>query len=586
MQQKQQTKQLLVKYEGNVSEYPFFVLSKQNKSVSTFRKYSFGENRSLTVENPHGIPTSFDADVMIGLSYIGTRDDCLDKEIHFTIRELAEIIDCKDRGRIKKSIASLTATMYTAEGTVLNKINDKVNYLNKTSMFHIIDIANFVDTEKKKFYNEHQIREDTWVKFNQYFINNFIANYVQYINLEVYLALKTPTAKRLYIYLEKKQGGKDRFTIGIRKLAAVIPIEAKDIHNVRRLLKEACAHLIELNIIKNYSFANDNITFEFPLKPKKLIPENKQLSLPLKEDQQIEKTKEYLKQLVSPSFATMSFALEQIKFKCPGFKGAANFINTHGPGIVLEKLAYGIYTHVFSHPVENLGGWLRTALKENFLSPEGFWELLNENEANNESISFENIKSNKVQKFCNNYSLPEEILLSFHSTEIPDYENYLGYLIDICLVAENIPEKNKIGLLINCLKDKRYLNNYLKTQQEQEKLKDEKNKEADKKYLEQLKNLYNQEQELKLKNFLNDNDLFFNQLTEKHCQENPFLNDVVNRTGKDKNKLLNNPMFIAFLARDVENHNDYNFISFESWIKAENNKNKIEEIKKKIYGKT
>jgi len=399
----------LVKYEGNIAEYPFFQLSKHDKDKCMKREFNFGEGRTLTIENIDGIPTAFDANVLMAISYIGTQSNSLDRKIHFTLKELAELLMCTDKSRIKDSIKRLSKTSYTAQGTVLTKHEGKNIYLDSTLIFHIIETVKYLDPQKKKIYNHQQAKEETWVKFNEYFIDNFVENYVQHINWEVYLKLETPTAKRLYTYLEKKRGERESFTIDVYKIAAVIPIESKEGFNIRKLLKEACKHLIEQDIIKNYSFANDNITFEFPLKSKKLIQENKQLSLllPLKEDkdQQIEKTKEYLKQLVSPSFATMSFALEQIKFKCPGFKGASNFITTHGPGIVLEKLAYGIYTHVFSHPVENLGGWLRTALKENFLSPEGFWELLNETEVNNESISFENIKSNKVQKFCNNYSL-------------------------------------------------------------------------------------------------------------------------------------------------------------------------------------
>lgn len=569
-------KRVLVKYEGNIAEYPFFLLSKREKSLCTLRKYLFGEGRSLIIENSYGIPTAFDADVLMALSYIGSQTDSLDKKIHFTIKELAEIMGCKDRQRVKKSIICLLRTIYTSEGTILTKTGNKNIYLDHTMIFHIVDTASLIDTQKKIICNSEKVREKTWVKFNEYFINNFISNYVQYINIEVYLALKTPTAKRLYIYLEKKQGGNDCFTIGIRKLAAVIPIEAKDIHNVRRLLREACKHLIDLNVIKNYYFENDNITFEFPVKPKKIIQENKQLSLSSPEPLKTEQTKEYLKQLVNPSFGTMTFALEQIKLKCPKFKGTSNFVEQHSPSVVLEKLAYGIYTHVFSHPIENLGGWLRTALKENFLSPEGFYQFLNENEANNETMLFENIKSEKVQKFCNEFNLPEEILLNFYSThstgsvttEIPDYENYLEYLIDICLVAENIPEKKKTGLLINSLKDKRYLNNYLGTQQEKERIKEEKKQDLDKKHLEQIKALYNQEQQQNLKNFLTEKPDFFNELIEKYCQDNPFVSDLVSRSGKDKNKLLN-PMFIAFISKDIEKHPDFNSVSFEQWQKSQ-----------------
>lgn len=570
------TPSTLVKYEGNITEYPFFNLSKQDKSKCISKKYNFGEGRTLTVENLHGIPTAFDADVLVALSYLGTQKNCLDKKIHFTIKELSRLIGCTDKQRVKNSIRCLTGTSYTAQGTILTKVNDKTIYLDETMMFHIIEYSRYVDTKNKKSYDNEDIREKTWVKFNEYFVNNFIANYVQYLDIGIYLKIKTPTAKRLYIYLEKKIGKKTSFTIGIEKLAAVIPIEDKNIYNVRRVLKDAGNILIKHELIERYSLDNENITFYFPLQLKKIqSSEDKEEA----NKKYYDEIYSYLSQLINPVYAYPAFAKQQVQFKCPYFKKLDEFIEYYGAYRVLEKLAYGIYNHIFNKPIQNLGGWLRKAVEENYPTPESFYSFIHRIDEAQEFIPEESfqIKSQKIKTFCLANKININVLDKYINE---DGEDYLEYAIEQCNQAKNI--KNISGFFINSLKTKAFLDGYKFLRKIKEEETDKKAKEIEDKHLVKLSRLYDFEEHSSIKKYLKEHSDKAFELIDKY-RENFAVKMVIIKYGeKDLEKFLKSRALTSLFSEDLKSLENYYFPSFEDWKNDPTNKEKIEEYIKEV----
>lgn len=282
----------LVKIDGNICEYPFFTLSK-SEGTSEIKEYIFrpiviekGEivERKLTLESlkGHGLPTAFDMDVLMAISHIGTETKAMTGEVHFSFYEICKKLGIPNKeSKIKKSILKMYYVDCRSEYCVLvkNKEENKKEYISGEDYFHIFDCVGFIDIKKE---NKRKSKYFTYVQFSKYFVQNFLAGYFQYIDFSLYMALGTPTAKRLYVYLSKKKFGKSFFKISIEKLASVIPIEAGRLSKVREILKESCERLIEQKFINGYSLEKGamDITFYFPLQelkePEAALEENEE----------------------------------------------------------------------------------------------------------------------------------------------------------------------------------------------------------------------------------------------------------------------------------------------------------------------
>ncbi|MBU3912477.1 MAG: hypothetical protein KKE50_00130 [Nanoarchaeota archaeon] len=274
-------KRELVKVEGNLIEYPFFHLGGR-KDIVVSKKHEFGEvvledgttvKRNFTVENVKGIPGPYDQDVLMAILRIGTKKNKLTEDIPLTIYEVAKEIDgLKHRTRVKKSIEKLASTTYISKQVVLIKENGTKYYLD--DIFHILESATFLDSSQK---NKRKSNQFTKVRFNRFFITNFLNDYYKFIDFGKYLSLGSPAAKKLYLYLEKKKFNKDTYQISLDNLARILPIESNKHYQIRWILKKAHEKLIEHLVIKSFEFKKDKVVYHFPQKTNnqtKELPQN------------------------------------------------------------------------------------------------------------------------------------------------------------------------------------------------------------------------------------------------------------------------------------------------------------------------
>jgi hypothetical protein len=256
-----------VKVEGNLIEYPFFWLGGKKRDI--YKEYELGEivvekniisKRKLVVENMRGIPGPYDQDVLMGILRIGTKKNKLTEDIPLTIYEIAkEIDDLKHRMRVRESVEKLVTTNYKSEQVILIKETGNKYYLN--DLFHILDGATFLDSAVK---NKRKSNSVTKVRFNKFFITNFENDYYKYIDLKKYLEMGSPTAKRLYMYLEKKKYNKETFQINLDTLAGIFPLEVTEYYEIRKVLKKAHEKLIEQAVIESFEYNKNKVIYHFP----------------------------------------------------------------------------------------------------------------------------------------------------------------------------------------------------------------------------------------------------------------------------------------------------------------------------------
>ena len=285
----------LVKVEGNICEYPFFTFSKAEgrgeKKIYKFNPVILEdgkiEEKTLTLEAfTHGLPSGFDMDVLMAISRIGTEADTLTERTYFTLYEIAKRLGIPDKEiKIKEAIRRMYYVNCVSEYCILtiDQKGRKKKYLKKEDLFHIFDSVSFLDVKEEK--NRRKSKEETYVRFNEFFVKNFFSGYFQYLDFSKYLDLETPMAKRLYIYLSKKRFGRSDFKISIMKLADIMPIEAEKIFKIRQILKKTCERLINQKVISGYLLEKGamDITFYFPLQelkaPEVALEENEKNEL-------------------------------------------------------------------------------------------------------------------------------------------------------------------------------------------------------------------------------------------------------------------------------------------------------------------
>jgi len=384
-------KKSLIKVEGNLIEYPFFHLGGQRKKVYS-KSYDLppikNENiiisdRQLLVENfKYGIPGPYDQDVLMGILKIGTIKNKLTEDIPLTVYEVAkEIDDLKNQARVKESIFKIATTNYYSKQGILVKESGTNYYINE--LFHIIESAFFLDEKEK---NKRISNKVTKVRFNNYFISNFLNDYYKYIDLKKYFSIGSPTAKKLFLYLEKKKYRKETFQIKIDNLAGVLPLEVTKYNEIRKILKKASEKLIEHFIINSFGFEKDKVHFFFPSKEEK--------KQELKENPLEEK-------LVSLGITRIT---------------AQDLIRKYDEYVIKEQIEYLNF-----RKGDNLQGLLITAIKENWAVPSEY-TIKKQQEAIQEEIrkkSEEKKRAEENQKVLD--SKIEDVFKSLSKEEIFKY---------------------------------------------------------------------------------------------------------------------------------------------------------------------
>lgn len=108
--------------------------------------------------------------------------------------------------------------------------------------------------------------------WNEVLFNSFKAGNIKTIDAEFYFTLKSPVTKRLYRFLDKKKyGRKPKFEIGIKKLAALLPLKDDYPSHIKATLEKAHDELVERGFLSSVNYekaksGEEKIIYRFPSK--------------------------------------------------------------------------------------------------------------------------------------------------------------------------------------------------------------------------------------------------------------------------------------------------------------------------------
>jgi hypothetical protein len=269
------------KDELNLAEFPIAALTDRIPDGQTTlvfedrleRRDSQPIVRRLTVmgTHKHGLPTSLDDEVLVGLIQITKRrSNFTDAKVQFSRYELIELLGWPQSGQ---SYRRIEEALHRWVGVVLMYENAWWDNAAKSwvdEQFHVLDNVTLYDRERwrtsirsgKGIRGERASSKSdkpplplSSFRWNEVIFQSFQSGNLKQLDLEFYLKLRLPTTKRMYRFLDKRFYRRIRLDFDLRTLAcehiglsrSYAPTELK------RRLKPALEELEQLGFLEPLS---------------------------------------------------------------------------------------------------------------------------------------------------------------------------------------------------------------------------------------------------------------------------------------------------------------------------------------------
>ena len=219
---------LLGKDEMNLAEFPMALLTDRvpaGQKTLEFQDQIFDERRgqlvsrkvTITASDKYGLPTAKDDEVILGLLQLTKEaNNFTERTVHFTRLDLIRLLGWEDTGQSYRRIAM---SLCRWAGVFLHYENswwDKQQQSWTTKGFHVIESFEITDSRPSKKQLQLPYSMFTW---NDVMFRSFQAGYLKRLDLDVYLKLKHPTAKRMYRFLDKRFHHRRRLEFGLKEFA-------------------------------------------------------------------------------------------------------------------------------------------------------------------------------------------------------------------------------------------------------------------------------------------------------------------------------------------------------------------------------
>lgn len=249
--------------EMNLAEFPFALLTHRvphGKDTITFTDIITGKEGNriarewvITGSEAYGLPVAGDEEVYVALMEVTEDYNFESPKVPITRYDLLRRMDWPHDGhsyrRVQDSLNRLMGVSIVATNSFWD--NDAKRYVDEA--FHIL--------EGYRLYDEKPGRSDTtpqsYIVWNPTLFSSFQAGNIKQLDTELYFSLKTPLARRLFRYLDKKRyDGKATYRIRLKKLAFEKLGMSRNYYpsQIKRELERAHEELKEKGCIKDFSY--------------------------------------------------------------------------------------------------------------------------------------------------------------------------------------------------------------------------------------------------------------------------------------------------------------------------------------------
>jgi len=168
-----------------------------------------------------GLPTEFDERVYVALMAITVQGAIANRKVPFSIYQILKIMGLVKSKRtyqdIEESLKRLVGVTIYSEGAFWD--NENKERVTMSEAFHLIEKYWLRYKE-----NKEEIREAEgvpgYIVWGEDIWRSIQANYIKPLNLEFFYSLESPTARRLYRFLDKRMRYQQEYEIDIFELAS------------------------------------------------------------------------------------------------------------------------------------------------------------------------------------------------------------------------------------------------------------------------------------------------------------------------------------------------------------------------------
>ena len=215
------------KDELNLAEFPIALVTDRvpaGQKTIKFEDQVYDERKgqlvtrrlTITASEEYGLPTAKDDEVILGLIQLTKQaNNFTERTVNFTRIDLIRLLRWEDSGQNYERIAQSLCRWLGVALYYENAWWDKQRQSWSTIGFHIIESFKINNGWLGRGRSEPPSRF-TW---NEEVFRSFQAGYLKRLDLDLYLKLKHPTAKRMYRFLDKRFFHRNRWEFDLREFA-------------------------------------------------------------------------------------------------------------------------------------------------------------------------------------------------------------------------------------------------------------------------------------------------------------------------------------------------------------------------------
>ena len=355
---------VITKDELNLAEFPFSLpCHRAPKGRTTIQIVEQGldsqrrpvERRWTVHASRVGLPLAIDEELFLGLMHFLHRNQFQDRHVYFTQHSLFQVLGWEPSQlayeRLKRSLARLKGS--TIECTQSFWDHKGKSYVD--SEFSLIDSFSLYRRKDDHRFDQPFISS---VTFNEWIFESMKTGFIKTLDLNLYLTLKSPIARKLFRFLDKKLHRSEVFEIDMMKLAnrlaltdSVYPADVR-----KQLERGAHTELTDIGFLRGvrYLRRGKSTSLEYRMAPREhwRFPEQKP-RVPTQQDNPL------VVELVKRSI-TRNVAVE--------------LVLAHGEKRVADKLEVFDFLRSSSSPLlsKNPAGFLRSSIEKDFAAPTGY----------------------------------------------------------------------------------------------------------------------------------------------------------------------------------------------------------------------
>ena len=172
--------------------------------------------RKLTISGSdrYGLPSAKDDDVLLACVQLSSTQGFGERKLEFSRYELLKLLrlsqDSKNYSRLAKSLRRWKGTTIYSDRTFYD--HAAKSWINRD--FGIFDNLYLYEKERQA-----EADSRSWLVWNEVIFNSFQAGYLKPLDWDLYCRLKSPVAKRLYRFLDKRFYHGNKLEIDLHDLA-------------------------------------------------------------------------------------------------------------------------------------------------------------------------------------------------------------------------------------------------------------------------------------------------------------------------------------------------------------------------------